>query len=58
MDELKKSLGFRYLEETKFERDKLWRTERPDIEPGQPYKRYADVEKVALPTGWQRAPTR
>ncbi len=54
MDNLQNSLGFRYLQETKFEEHNLWRTARLDIEPAQPYKHYPDAEKVALATDWDR----
>ena len=53
MDELKKSLGFRYLQETKFDRKTIRHEARLDIEPGHPFKQYADAEKVTLPTDWE-----
>jgi SagB-type dehydrogenase family enzyme len=53
MDDLKKSLGYRYLHETKFEEQTLRRTARLDIGPAQPFKQYADAEKVKLPTDWK-----
>ena len=52
MDDLKKSLGCRYLQETKFDQHSLWRKARLDIAPAAPYKQYAEAEKVKLPTGW------
>ena len=53
MDDLKKSLGFRYLQETKFDRKTIRHKARLDIEPGHPFKQYADAEKVTLPTAWE-----
>ena len=53
MDDLKNSLGYRYLQETKFDEQTLWSKSRLDIAPVHPFKRYADAEKVILPTGWK-----
>jgi len=53
MDDLKNSLGFRYLQETKFEEQSLWRKPRLDIAPAPPYKQYADAEKIKLPVDWE-----
>lgn len=53
MDDLKNSLGYRYLQETKFDERTLWRRTRLDIAPANPFKRYADAEKVKLPTDWR-----
>jgi len=53
MDDLKNSLGYRYLQETKFDEQTLWSTARLDIAPAHPFKRYADAEKVKLPTDWK-----
>jgi SagB-type dehydrogenase family enzyme len=50
MDELKSSLGFRYFQDTKFDRQALGRSARVAIEPGPAYKQYVDAEKVTLPT--------
>lgn len=52
MDELKNSLGYRYLQDTKFDRQTIRRKARLDIAPAQPYKKYVGAEKVVLPTGW------
>jgi SagB-type dehydrogenase family enzyme len=52
MDDLKNSLGYQYLQETKFDQQTLWRKARLDIEPVQPYKQYVDTEKITLPTDW------
>ncbi|MGB6972081.1 MAG: SagB/ThcOx family dehydrogenase [Desulfobulbales bacterium] len=53
MDDLKNSLGFRYLQETKFDAQTLWHKPRLDITPAQPYKQYAEAEKIKLPTDWE-----
>ena len=53
MDDLKNSLGYRYLQETKFDEHTLWRKARLDIAPTHPFKRYADAEKTRLPTDWK-----
>jgi SagB-type dehydrogenase family enzyme len=53
MDDLKNSLGFRYLQETKFDEQTLRHKPRPIIAPAPLYKQYADAEKVKLPTGWE-----
>ena len=53
MDDLKNSLGYRYLQETKCDEQTLWRKARLDIAPAQPDKQYTDAEKVKLPTDWE-----
>jgi len=53
MDELKKSLGYRYLQDTKFDGQTLWRTPRVDIAPVPPFKQYKEAEKIKLPTDWK-----
>ena len=53
MDDLKKSLGYRYLQETKFAEQALWRQSRPDIAPAPPFKQYPDAEKIKLPADWE-----
>lgn len=53
MNDLKNSLGYRYLQETKFNEQSLWRQTRLDIEPATPFKHYADAEKTKLPTDWE-----
>jgi len=53
MDDLKNSLGYRYLQETKFTEQTLRRTARLDIAPAHPFKEYADTEKIKLPTDWE-----
>lgn len=49
MPELKKSLGWQYLQETKFDRGSLLALDRPNIAPGPLYKTYPDAESVELP---------
>jgi len=49
MDELKRSKGYVYLQETKLDRDRLRSMERPRIEPAPVYKDYPDSRKVSLP---------
>jgi len=53
MDDLKDSLGYRYLQETKFDAQTLWHKPRLAIAPAQPFKQYANAEKVILPTDWE-----
>jgi SagB-type dehydrogenase family enzyme len=53
MDDLKNSLGFRYLQETKFDEQTLWRKPRLDIAAVHPHKQYAEAEKITLPTDWE-----
>jgi SagB-type dehydrogenase family enzyme len=53
MDDLKKSLGYQYLQDTKFDRQTIWQKARLDIEPASPSKQYVDAEKVTLPTDWE-----
>ena len=53
MDDLKNSLGNRYLQETKFDEQILWRRARLDIAPAPPFKQYADAEKIKLPADWE-----
>lgn len=52
MDELKNSLGFHYLQNTKFDRQTIGRKARLNIAPAPPYKHYSDMEKIALPKDW------
>jgi SagB-type dehydrogenase family enzyme len=54
MDELKKTLGYKYLQDTKFDSQSLQFQQRPEIFPAEPFKRYPDAEKVTLPTNWER----
>ena len=53
MDELKTTLGYRYLQETKFDEQGLRSLSRPVIAPDRPYKEYAGAEKIKLPTHWE-----
>lgn len=53
MDDLKNSLGYCYLQETKFDGQTLWRQQRLNIAPAETYKVYSEAEKVKLPTAWK-----
>jgi len=53
MDELKNSLGYRYLQDTKFDEQTLWSRQRPYIASAEAYKYYHEAEKLKLPTDWQ-----
>ena len=53
MADLKNSLGYRYLQETKFEQQTLQRQARPDIRPAPPFKQYAEAHKIKLPVAWE-----
>lgn len=50
MADLKKSLGYRYLQETKFSPASLGGLQRLNISPAGPYKEYPGAETVKLPT--------
>lgn len=54
MDDLKNSLGYRYLQDTKFDEQTIWRKAHLDIAPAPPYKQYPDAAKIALPTDWEK----
>jgi len=54
MDDLKQSLGFKYLQETKFDPQSIRRMARLEINPTEPFKKYPDTEKIMLPTDWQK----
>ena len=54
MDDLKQSLGYKYLQETKFDPQSIRRMERLEIYPTEPFKKYPDTEKIMLPTDWQK----
>ncbi len=53
MDDLKNALGFRYLQETKFNEQTLRRTAGLRIAPAPTYKQYAEAKKITLPTDWK-----
>jgi len=55
MDDLKNSLGYRYLQETKFDEQTLRHRAPLDIAPAPPFKQYSDADKVKLPTDWEMA---
>lgn len=52
MDDLKEALGYKYLQETKFDAQTVWRNKRLLIQPAEPYKVYGEKEKIKLPTDW------
>ncbi len=52
MAELKHSIGYLYLQETKFDRSILEARSRPRITPCEPFKRYPEAEKVLLSRRW------
>jgi SagB-type dehydrogenase family enzyme len=54
MDDLKQTLGYKYLQETKYDPQSLPLQKRPEIFPAEAFKRYPDALKVALPTDWER----
>lgn len=53
MDDLKKSRGYRYLQETKFDEQTLWQKKPLAIDATHPYKIYDEAEKIKLPTDWE-----
>jgi len=53
MPELRRSLGFLYLQETKLRRETIGQQPRPRILPADPFKRYPMAEKVPLPRDWE-----
>ena len=53
MPDLKKTIAFLYLEETKFRRETIYDRPRPNILPGEPFKRYKNAEKVLLKRSWE-----
>ncbi len=52
MSELKKTIGYLYLQETNFHRETIDTRSRPMIAPAEPFKRYPQAEKVLLPRRW------
>ncbi len=56
MPDLKQSLGFRYLQESKFRPDSAG-VSRPDIARCEPLKSYPEAEIVSLPRQWQKGVT-
>ena len=49
MDDLSHSLGYKYCQETKFERDTIAFRKRPMIAPADSWKEYPDAAKFSLP---------
>ena len=54
MDDLKQTLGYKYLQDTKFDPQSLRQQSRPEIYPTEPFKRYPDAQKIVLPTDWDK----
>jgi len=54
MPDLQKTLGYRYLHDTKFTRKNIREKERPAIAPAPAYKDYPAAEKIALPVNPKR----
>ena len=54
MDDLKQSLGYKYLQDTKFDPKSIRQIARLEIYPTEPFKKYPDTETVTLPTDWQK----
>jgi SagB-type dehydrogenase family enzyme len=54
MDDLKQSLGYKYLQETKFDPKSIRQISRLEIHPTEPFKKYSDTETITLPTDWQK----
>ncbi len=52
MPDLKNTIAYLYLEETKFNRSTIYERPRPNILPGEPFKRYKTAEKVLLKRLW------
>ena len=53
MPDLKNTIAFLYLQETKFNRSTIYDRPRPNILPGEPFKRYKNAEKVLLKRRWE-----
>jgi SagB-type dehydrogenase family enzyme len=54
MDDLKQTLGYKYLQDTKFDPKSLRQISRLEIYPTEPFKKYPDTETITLPTDWQK----
>lgn len=54
MPDLQQSLGYRYLQETKFDRNSVRLTPRPQIVPTDTTKQYSNAEKIELPPDWDK----
>jgi SagB-type dehydrogenase family enzyme len=52
MPELRSSLGYLYLQETKLRRETIGTRPKPRILTAEPFKRYPQAEKVLLPRSW------
>ncbi len=49
MPDLKNSLGWQYIQKTKFSRENIYTLKRPRIYPSAPFKFYPDAETYDLP---------
>lgn len=56
MDQLQESLGYKYLQDTKFDRNSIRSSERLQIAPAPTFKQTA-AEKIDLPRDWQDSGT-
>lgn len=56
MPDLQKTLGYRYLHDTKFTRKNIREKERPAIAPAPAYKDYPAAEKIVLPVNPAKPP--
>ncbi|MEW6288343.1 MAG: SagB/ThcOx family dehydrogenase [Thermodesulfobacteriota bacterium] len=56
MPDLQKTLGYRYLHDTKFTRKNIREKERPAIAPAPAFKDYPAAEKIALPVNPAKPP--
>jgi SagB-type dehydrogenase family enzyme len=53
MPDLHETLGWKYLQDTKFNRKSIREKERPSVSSGSAFKNYPEAEKIALPRNWQ-----
>ena len=54
MDDLKSSLGYAYLQETKFDRQTIRSRVGLSIAPVPTFKQYEEAQKISLPTDWDK----
>jgi len=55
MPDLQKTLGYRYLHDTKFTRKNIREKERPVITPAPAFKDYPAAEKIDLPADTRKS---
>ena len=53
MPELEECSGFKYLKETRYDRDSVKSLQRPAIAEVDTFKTYPDTEKIPLPRDWE-----